>query len=112
MKKYEIIIDMTNDILAFWPSYYTYIRTSLLITLDQTILSEKSKFVKTQQDIISYKIIKKDTQEDVDNCFKVFNKMFKLTKRLINKAKWKSIIGNTSKKVAIVSSLDNFNKII
>ncbi len=59
MKKHEIMIGMTNNILVFLSGHCTYIRASLLIISDQIILSEKKKSVKTQQDIISYKIIKK-----------------------------------------------------
>ena len=35
MKKYRVIIYMTNNFLVFWPSYYTYIGAISPITLNQ-----------------------------------------------------------------------------
>lgn len=47
IKKHGIIINITNDTLALWPGYCIYTGAFSPITLDQTILSKKSKFAKT-----------------------------------------------------------------
>ena len=96
--------------LVFWPGYYTNIRVSPFITLDQAISTTKIIPIKTTQDIIPNKIIKKSSQESVNNFLKIFDKIFKLQKRQINKTKQKLIKGKQSSRMTIISSLDNSNK--
>lgn len=60
IKKHGIIIDIANDNLVLYLGNYIYTGASSAIILGQTSLPRKSIFAKTQQDIISYKIIKKD----------------------------------------------------
>ncbi len=61
MKKYRVIIDITNNFLAFWPSYYTHIEATLPITLSSPSLPMKIAAVRIEETIIYQKIIKKSS---------------------------------------------------
>ena len=66
--------------------------------------------MKTTQDIISNKIIKKGFQKNINNFFNVLNKISKSQKKQMNKAKQILIVSNLSPKIDIISNLDNFDK--
>lgn len=53
MKKYEIIIDITNNSLAFCPGYYIYIKAIFLTILNLSSLSIEIIAVKIQENITS-----------------------------------------------------------
>ena len=59
MKKHEVIMDMTNNFLTFWPSHYTNIRASFLNRLDKPRLSLKTAVIMIEKDITPQKTIKK-----------------------------------------------------
>ena len=61
MKKYGVIIDITNDFLAFWSGYCTHIRATFL--LSPPSLSIKIAAIKIEEDITSQKIIKKSSKK-------------------------------------------------
>ena len=63
MKKYEVIIDMTNNSLAFWPSHCTHIEAIFLLSLLN--LPMKIAAVKIEEDIIPRKMIKKGLKKDM-----------------------------------------------
>ena len=67
MKKHEVIIDTTNNFLAFWPGHYRYIRAIFSLSLPN--LSTKIAAVKIEKDIIPQKIIKKGLKNDIINFF-------------------------------------------
>lgn len=52
IKKHEVIINNTYDFLAFQPTYYIYVRTSLATILSQPILLKKTAIVNIKNDII------------------------------------------------------------
>ena len=78
--------------------------------MDQTISSTEITPTKITQDITPNKIIKRGSQESVNDFLKVPDKISKSQRRQMNKAKRKLIMDNTSSKTAIISSLDNFDK--
>ena len=67
MKKYKVIIDMTNNFLAFWPGYCTYIGVSSCIILSQLILLIETAIVRIKKNTTFQKIIKKGLTEDMTN---------------------------------------------
>ena len=69
IKKHEIIIDMINNFLAFWPSYYIHIEAISPTTLSQLRLPTRKAVVRIDKDIISLKIIKKGSKEDMIDFF-------------------------------------------
>lgn len=54
-----MIIDITNDSIAFWLNYYIYIRVFPLIILNQTILPIKKYLFKFQKILPLIKLEKK-----------------------------------------------------
>ena len=59
MKKHGVIIDITNNSLVFWPSYYTQIRATPSTILSQSRLPVKTAVIKIEKDITFQKMIKK-----------------------------------------------------
>ena len=51
MKKYGVIIDITNNFLAFWPNYCTHIGATSLNTLRQPRLPAKTVVVRIEKNI-------------------------------------------------------------
>ena len=51
MKKHDIIIDMTNNSLAFWPGHCIYIEATSSTTLSQLSLSVEITAVGIKKDI-------------------------------------------------------------
>ena len=110
MKKHEIIIDMTNKFLAFWPGYYIHIRAISLITLSQLRLPAEIAVVRIEKDITPWKMMKRGLKEDLTNFLQTINKLSSKKRRQINKNKRKTNVGETSSKKATISSLDSFDK--
>ena len=110
MKKYRIIIDMTNDFLAFWPSHCTHIRATSLNTLSQPKLPAETAVVRIKKDIIPRKMIKRGSKEDMTDFLQTLNKLSSKKRRQINKSKRKTSIGETCSKKATISSLDSSDK--
>lgn len=106
IKKYKIIIDITNNFLAFWYSHYIYIRHFFPIILNQPILFV---IIKIEKDIILLKRIKKSSIEDITNFLQVPNKLSN-KKKQINKNKQNANIQEINLRKAIISSLNSFNK--
>ena len=63
MKKHGFIIDMTNDLLTFWPSYCIFIGATSLNILSQPRLLAETAVIRIEKDIISQKIIKKGSKK-------------------------------------------------
>ena len=63
MKKHEIIINITNNFLAFWSNHCTYIEVTFLSSLPS--LSIKIAAVKIEKDITPQTIIKKSSKKDI-----------------------------------------------
>ena len=81
MKKYRIIINITNDFLAFWLSYCTYIGVFSLVTLSQLILPTKIAVIRIEKNITFQKIIKRGLMKDMTNFLQVPNKLSSKKKR-------------------------------
>ena len=63
MKKHGVIIDMTNNSLAFWPGHYTHIRATSL--LSPPSLPTETAAVTIEEDITPQKMIKRGSKEDM-----------------------------------------------
>ena len=63
MKNHRVIIDMTNNFLAFWPSHYIHIGAAFPNTLSQLRLPVKIAVVKIEKDITTWKMIKRGSKK-------------------------------------------------
>ena len=63
MKKHGVIINMTNDSLAFWPGHCTHIRAISL--LSPPSLPTETAAVTIEEDITPQKMIKRGSKEDM-----------------------------------------------
>ena len=110
MKKQGIIIDMTNDSLAFWPGYCIQIGATSFTTLSQLRLSTAIPVVRIEKDITSQKMIKKGSKKNMTDFLQTSNKLSSKKKRQINKGRWKMSIRDTSSRKVTISSLDSSDK--
>ena len=110
MKKHRVIIDMTNNSLAFWLGHCIYIGATSSTTLSQPRLPAEIVVIRIEKDIIPQKIIKKVSKKVMTNFLQTPNKLSSKKKRQINKSKQKTSITKTSLRKAIISSLDSSNK--
>ena len=67
MKKHGVIIDMTNNSLAFRPGHCTNIGATFPNTLSQPRLPAEIAVVRIEKDITPQKMIKKGLKEDMTN---------------------------------------------
>ena len=110
MKKHGVIIDMTNDFLAFWPGHYTHIGATSPITLSQPRLPTKIATVRIEKVVTPRKIIKRGSKKDMTDFLQTPNKLSSKKRRQINQSKQKASLGETSSRKAIISSLDSLEK--
>lgn len=89
---------MKNDIIVFSFSYYIYTEAFPVITLDQITSHTEIMLIKIIENITFNKIIRKSSQESIDNFFKILKKVSKSRRKKLNKAKSKLIISNISQK--------------
>ena len=108
MKKHGVIIDMTNNSLAFWPGHCTHIGATSL--LSPPSLPTETAAVRIEEDITPRKMIKRGSKEDITDFLQTPNKLSSKKKRQINKSKRKASIGETSSRKATISSLDSSDK--
>ena len=108
MKKHGVIIDMTNNSLAFWPGHCTHIgATSLLSPLS---LPTETAAVMIEEDITPRKMIKRGSKEDMTDFLQIPNKSSSKKRRQINKSKQKASIKESSSRKATINSLESSNK--
>ena len=81
MKKHEIIINMTNNSLAFWPGNCIYIRATSFTILSEPRLPAKTAVVRIEKDITTQKMIKRGSKEDMTNFVQILNKLSSKTRR-------------------------------
>ena len=110
IKKLRVIIDITNNFLAFWPSHRTHIRATSLNILCQFRLPAKTAVIRIEKDITPQKIIKRGSKKDMNDFLEMSNKLFSKKKRQINKSKRKISIEEINSKKATISSLDSSDK--
>ena len=103
MKKHEIIIDMTNNFLVFWLSYCIYFKVISYTILSQPRFPAEIAVIRIKKDIISQKIIKRGSKENMTNFLQIPNKFFSKKRRQINKSKWKMSIGKISLKKLLLA---------
>ena len=108
MKKQGVILNMTNNFLAFWLGYCTYIGAISL--LGPLSLLMKTIAVKIEKNIISQKMITKSSKKDMTNFLQTPNKLSSKKKRQINKNKQKASIGEISLNKATINSLKSSDK--
>lgn len=87
MKKYEIIINMKNNSVAFWHDHYIYIRVASLTILNQLRLLIEIIAVRIWKNITPQKIEKTGLIVDMNDFLQTINKLFSKNKRQINKSK-------------------------
>ena len=110
IKKHEVIIDMTNNFLVFWPGYCIYIGATSPNTLSQPRLPAETAVVRIEKDITPRKMIKRGSKEDMTNFLQTPNKLSSKKRRQINKSKRKTSIAETNSKKATINSLDSSDK--
>ena len=108
MKKHGVIINMTNDCLAFWPSHCTHIRATSLLSLPS--LPMKTAAITIEEDITLQKMIKRGLKEDMTDFLQTPNKLFSKKRRQINKSKRKANIEESSSRKATINSLESSDK--
>ncbi len=108
MKKHGVIIDMTNNSLAFWPSHCTHIGTTN--TLSPSSSPTKTAVIRIKEDITFRKIIKKSSKKDMTDFLQTPDKLSSKKRRQINKNKQKASIEEISSRKATINSLDSSNK--
>ena len=105
MKKHGVIIDITNDFLAFWLGHYTHIGATSL--LSPPSLPTNTAAITIEEDITPRKMIKRGSKEDMTDFLLTPNKFSSKKRRQINKSKRKVRIGETSSRKATISSLES-----
>ena len=110
MKKYEVIIDMTNNFLAFWPGHYTHIGVTFSNTLSQPRSPVETAVMRIKKGITPQKMIKRGSKKDLTDFLQTSNKLSSKKRRQINKSKRKINIRETSSKKTTISSLDRSDK--
>ena len=110
MKKYRVIIDMTNNSLTFWLGYCIHIRATSSNTLSQPKFFAETAVIQIEKDITLRKMIKRGLKQDITDFLQMSNKLFSKKRKQINKNKWKIDIRETSSKKATISSLNSFDK--
>ena len=108
MKKHRVIIDMTNNSLAFWPSHCIHIEATSLLSPPN--LPIETAAVTIKEDITSQKIIKRDSKENMIDFLQTPNKLSSKKRRQINKSKRKASIEKSSSRKATINSLESSDK--
>ncbi len=75
MKKHGVIIDMTNDSLAFWPGYCIHIKATSLTTLSPPSLLTETAVVRIEEAITPRKMIKRGSKEDMTDFLQTPDKL-------------------------------------
>ncbi len=110
MKKHGVIINMTNDSLAFWPGHYIQIGATSPIILSLPSSPTETAVLRIEEAIIPQKMIKRGSKEDMTDFLQMLDKLSSKKRRQINKSKRKASIGETSSRKATINSLDSSNK--
>ncbi len=87
MKKHGVIIDMTNNSLAFWPGHCTYIGATFPTTLNPPSLLTETAIVRIEEAITPPKMIKRGSKEDMTDFLQTPDKLSSKKRRQINKSK-------------------------
>ena len=102
IKKHEVIIDITNNSLAFWPGHSTHIGATSLLSVPS--LPTEIAAVTIEEDITLWKMIKKGLKEDMTDFLQTPNKLSSKKRRQINKSKQKASIEESSSRKATINS--------
>ena len=108
MKKHKVIIDMTNNSLAFWPGHCIHIGATFLLSLSS--LPTKTAVVIIEGDITPRKMIKMGLKEDMTDFLQMPNKLFSKKRKQINKSKGKVNRKKTSSRKTTINSLESSDK--
>ncbi len=87
IKKYGVIIDMTNDSLAFWTGHCIHIRVTSSIILSSTHSPMEIIVVRIEEAITSQKMIKRVSKEDMTDFLQTPDKLSSKKRKQINKSK-------------------------
>ncbi len=96
MKKHGVIIDMTNDSLAFWLGHCTHIGATSPIILSSPSSSTETAVVRIKEAITPRKMIRRGSKEDMNDFLQTSDKLSGKKRRQINKSKRKASIEETS----------------
>ena len=108
MKKHGVIIDMTNNSLAFWPSHCIHIGAISL--LSPSSLPTETAVVTIEEDITPRKMIKRGSKKNMTDFLQTSNKLSSKKRRQINKSKRKASIKESSSRKATINSLESSDK--
>ena len=108
MKKHGVIIDMTNNFLAFWPGHCTHIGATSL--LSPPSLPTGTASITIEEDITPRKMIKRGLKKDMTDFLQTPNKLSSKKRRQINKNKRKASIEESSSRKATINSLESSDK--
>ncbi len=67
MKRHGVIIDITNNSLAFWPGHYTHIGATSSTTLSLPSSPTETVVIRIEKAITPQKMIKRGPKEDMTN---------------------------------------------
>ena len=106
MKKHGILLDMINNSITFSPGYCTHLGAPLFpIPLKpegmETIPEAR------QQDIFPNHILKRGSDENLDDFLRIPQKISNKKRRLINASKRKQSMDKRKPETIVISSLDN-----
>ena len=75
MKKYRVIIDMTNNSLVFWPSHYIHIGATSPTPLSPPSSLTEIVVIRIEKAITPQKMIKRGSKEDMTNFLQMPDKL-------------------------------------
>ena len=111
MKKHRVLLDMIYDSITFFSRFCMYLRTSLSFIPPKPIEETKEiSEAKQQQDIISNRILKRGSIENLNSFLKTTEKIVRKKRRLAIAFKQKSNIGKQNSKIVIFNTFGNSGK--
>ena len=106
MKKHGILLDMINDSITFSPGYCTHLGAPLFPIPPKPEGTETIPEAR-QQDIFPNRILKRGSDENLDDFLRIPQKISNKKRRLINVSKRKQSMDKQKPETIVISSLDN-----
>ena len=110
MKKHEILFDIINNSITFLPGYYTHSGAPSFLLLTMPTVDTDIIPMATQKDVLSNRILKKDSAEKIDKFLKILEELSKKKRQLINASKRIISMAKSNHKTVVISTLDNSRK--
>ena len=106
MKKHGILLDMINDSITFSPGYCTHLGAPLFPIPPKPEGTETIPEAR-QQDIFPNRILKRGSDENLDDFLRTPQKISNKKRRLINTSKQKQSMDKQKPEIIVISSFDN-----